>query len=105
KESNRIEAPAAELSKCGCAVRVTGDGLIIDPPENGPVPPAPGVVLSAHNDHRIAMSLALLGLPGRRTGQGAGGESGPGFTPIMDNPACVAKSFPHFWTLWRTVAA
>jgi 3-phosphoshikimate 1-carboxyvinyltransferase len=105
KESNRIEAPAAELAKCGCAVRVTDDGLIIDPPENGPVPPAPGVVLSAHNDHRIAMSLALLGLPGKRTGQGANGESGPGFTPIMDNPACVAKSFPHFWALWRTVAA
>lgn len=95
KESNRLEAPAAELRKCGCRVEVTADGMVITPPENGPHPPAGGVIFSAHNDHRLAMSTALLGLPGTR------GSSG--FAVSLDDPACVAKSFPRFWELWQRV--
>ena len=93
KESNRIEAPAAELRKVGCDVSMTDDGMIIVPPENGPVAPAPGVIFSSHDDHRIAMSAALLGLPGTRGGKG--------FAVTLDNQACVSKSMPQFWELWR----
>ena len=49
------------------------------------VSPAPlhGELLSTHDDHRLAMSFALIGLriPG----------------VIVDNPGCVKKSFPLFW--------
>ncbi|NCC26214.1 MAG: 3-phosphoshikimate 1-carboxyvinyltransferase, partial [Deltaproteobacteria bacterium] len=45
--------------------------------------------LSTHDDHRMAMSLSLL-------------EFG-GFRPELDNPGCVAKSFPEFWDRWAGV--
>jgi 3-phosphoshikimate 1-carboxyvinyltransferase len=96
KESDRIAAPAEELPKVGCVVTVTDDGLIITPPEGGPRRPDDRVVFSARDDHRMAMSLALLGLPGR------GGE---GFAVRLDNPGCVAKSFPNFWQCWEKLGA
>jgi 3-phosphoshikimate 1-carboxyvinyltransferase len=77
KESNRLETLAGELRKLGAAVEVRQDGLEIAP---GPLHGAP---LSAHDDHRLAMSFALIGL------------RVPGV--IIDNPACVRKSFPGFW--------
>ncbi|MDR2125052.1 MAG: 3-phosphoshikimate 1-carboxyvinyltransferase [Desulfovibrio sp.] len=92
KESDRIAAPAAELSKVGCAVKVTDDGMVIIPPEGGPRRPSGDIVFSAYNDHRMAMSLALLGLPGR---------GGGGFAVRLDNPGCVVKSFPKFWESWE----
>ena len=99
KESNRIVALGCELSKAGCEVSLTGDGLVIVPPEGGlrfpelPEAAAAGGGFSSHHDHRIAMSVALLGLPGLRGGKG--------FEPRLDDPACVAKSLPRFWDLWR----
>jgi 3-phosphoshikimate 1-carboxyvinyltransferase len=92
KESDRIAAPAGELPKAGCSVSVTDDGMVVAPPEGGPRPPAGDVVFSSYNDHRMAMSLALLGLPGLE---------GKGFAVRLDNPGCVAKSFPDFWKLWE----
>ncbi|MDL2216953.1 3-phosphoshikimate 1-carboxyvinyltransferase, partial [Desulfovibrio sp. OttesenSCG-928-M14] len=64
KESDRLQAPARELGKIGCRVQVLPDSLVIDPPQNGLAPLPPGQVFSAHNDHRMAMSMALLGLAG-----------------------------------------
>jgi 3-phosphoshikimate 1-carboxyvinyltransferase len=93
KESNRIAALGLELRKAGCEVSMTDDGLIIVPPAGGPRLPEGGSLFSSHHDHRIAMSVALLGLPGLRGGKG--------FEPRLDDPACVAKSLPRFWDLWR----
>ena len=45
---------------------------------------------SAHNDHRIAMSLALLGLP-----------HGKRMDALLDDPRVVRKSFPTFWKVWE----
>ena len=59
--------------------------------------PAEQTPFPAQNDHRIAMSASLLGLPGRS-------ESG-GFAVTLDAPVCVAKSFPHFWDLWEQVTS
>lgn len=95
KESDRLAAPAAELAKVGCLVEVLDSGLRITPPESGPRRPAPGVIFHAHGDHRIAMGMSLLGLPG------LGG--GAGFAVELDDPACVAKSFPTFWDVWKKV--
>lgn len=94
KESDRLAAPAAELAKTGCLVEMLDDGLRILPPESGPHRPEPGVIFRAHGDHRIAMGMSLLGLPGLH---------GTGFAVELDDPACVAKSFPSFWDAWEKV--
>lgn len=87
KESDRLRAVATELGKTGCRVTVTDGGLDICPE---PARPGPGTILfSAHNDHRMAMSLALVERAGMRA--------------ALDDPGCVAKSFPSFWETWRTV--
>ena len=101
KESDRLAAPAAELAKVGCMVEVTTSGLVITPPAGGPQTPAPGTIFHAHDDHRIAMGMSLLGLPGLASLSGAGG--GSGFAVPLDNPSCVAKSFPNFWDVWNQV--
>ncbi len=87
KESDRLAAPARELTKTGCTVIVTDDGLRVLPPA-GAMPSS--LALSCHNDHRMAMSLALLELAGD-------------MRISLDDPACVAKSFPNFWTVWRQI--
>lgn len=77
KESNRLGALAAELSRIGIVVSETADGLII---QGGNPRPAQ---IETYNDHRIAMSFAVAGL------------AAPGIE-IMDKK-CVDKSFPTFW--------
>lgn len=84
KESDRLAAMAVGLSALGVPVREQPDGLEIegiwvgrnDPPSNP-------VTIDPFDDHRIAMSFALLGL--RR----------PGVT--IADPGVVAKSYPDFW--------
>jgi 3-phosphoshikimate 1-carboxyvinyltransferase len=94
KESDRISAPAAEMRKCGVEVEEFGDGLLV----RGLGPARPRLpeetVLCAHNDHRMAMSLALLGL-------GAGCAR---MQTRLDDPAVVGKSFPEFWDAWSKLS-
>jgi 3-phosphoshikimate 1-carboxyvinyltransferase len=96
KESDRIAAPAAELRKAGVVVEEKADGLVV----RGAYPDRPrlaeNAVLSAHNDHRIAMSLALLGL--------GCPDGAPDMAARLDDPSVVAKSFPRFWDVWRRIA-
>jgi 3-phosphoshikimate 1-carboxyvinyltransferase len=77
KETDRISALAAELRKLGAGIEEHEDGLTIIPR------PLSGAVIETYNDHRIAMSLALIGL------------KVPGVT--IANPGCVAKTYPAFW--------
>jgi 3-phosphoshikimate 1-carboxyvinyltransferase len=77
KESDRLSALATELGKTGIPVEERKDGLII----TGGQPH--GAEIETYNDHRIAMSFAILGL------------AVPGMS--IRNPACVSKSFPGFW--------
>lgn len=96
KESDRIAAPSQELCKTGATVDALSDGLLI----NGIRQKSTGlgallpedVGLCAHNDHRIAMSLALLELVDKNLN----------VHDRLDNPQVVRKSFPNFWDLWRT---
>jgi 3-phosphoshikimate 1-carboxyvinyltransferase len=96
KESDRIAAPAAELRKAGIVAEEEPDGLIV----RGVYPDRPhfakNVMFSAHNDHRIAMSLALLGLCGRD-------ERPTDMAARLDDAAVVAKSFPQFWNVWKRI--
>jgi 3-phosphoshikimate 1-carboxyvinyltransferase len=77
KESDRLKALATELCRVGIQARETDDGLAI---EGGP---AKGAAIETYQDHRIAMSFAILGL------------AVPGI--VIQNPGCVGKSFPDFW--------
>lgn len=56
KESDRGSAMAEELAKFGCRVEVLENSITVYPTKLSP----PTLPLSAHNDHRIVMSLALL---------------------------------------------
>lgn len=78
KETDRIAAVVAELNRLGIAAAETSDGFAVPP---GRV--SPGVV-HTYDDHRMAMSFAVLGLV-------SGGVS-------VADPGCVAKTFPGFWT-------
>ena len=77
KETDRLSALATELRRIGAEVDEREDGLTITP---GPLH---GAVIQTYNDHRMAMSLALVGL------------KIPGI--VIDNPACVAKTYPRFF--------
>ncbi len=83
KESDRLEAMATGLEKLGADVREGRDSLWIPGLwSEGELPSAP-VHVDPRGDHRIAMSLALVGL--RRPGV------------VIDHPEVVAKSYPGFW--------
>ena len=77
KETDRLTAIANELTKIGAGVELFEDGLTIHPR------PLHGAAISTYNDHRMAMSFAVVGL------------RVPGIQ--IEHPACVSKSFPNFW--------
>jgi len=79
KESDRIAGPVAELNRCGVPAREVDDGFVIEPHGR------PGAaVFETYDDHRMAMSLSLIGL----------------VTPgvAIRNPACVNKTFPDYFS-------
>ena len=77
KESDRLAAMSEELAKCGVAFDF-GDNCVTVKGK----PKAPSVPLFSHNDHRVAMALAVLLTT-------VGGT--------LDGAECVSKSFPDFW--------
>ncbi|KYF92285.1 3-phosphoshikimate 1-carboxyvinyltransferase [Sorangium cellulosum] len=77
KETDRLAATVAELRRLGQEVSHGDDWLRIEP---RPLTPA---LVHSYSDHRMAMSFAILGL------------CRPGIT--IENPACVAKTYPTFW--------
>jgi len=85
KESDRLQAMAAELSKMGIDARSGDSDLVI----TGGQPQ--GAEIETYDDHRIAMSFAVAGLKAPGT--------------IIRNPGCVAKSFPRFWEVLETLYA
>lgn len=78
KECDRIAAAANELGRLGVTVEEGPDFLVIHPGESL----GPGRI-ETYDDHRVAMSMAVLSLVY------AGIE--------IEDPGCVAKSFPGFW--------
>jgi 3-phosphoshikimate 1-carboxyvinyltransferase len=83
KESDRLEAMATGLQKLGADVREGRDSLWIPGLWSGGSTPTEVVHVDPWGDHRIAMSLALVGL--RRPGV------------VIDHPEVVGKSYPGFW--------
>lgn len=100
KESDRIAAPAEELAKVGVTVEQANDGMLVHGRGEGALRLPAGTMFSAHNDHRMAMSLALLGLAEHKSH-----AEGIAFVRArLDDPSTVAKSFPNFWEIWEQPA-
>ena len=77
KETDRIGNLAIELRKFGVQVDEHPDGLTIHPA------PLNGATIETYDDHRMAMSLSLVGL------------KQPGVKIL--NPGCVSKTYPNFF--------
>ncbi len=86
KESDRLEALRNELEIVGADIEIVGDSLSIIP-----TTAVTSHVLDSHNDHRLAMSLAMLGLV-------AEGVS-------VRNSDAVSKTWPDFWEWLTTTGA
>jgi 3-phosphoshikimate 1-carboxyvinyltransferase len=86
-ESDRLAALAAEIGALGGDVTELADGLHVRP---RPLR-ADGAIFDSHDDHRLVMAAAVLGLavPGLR----------------VRNAATVGKTFPGFGELWRQMLA
>lgn len=82
KETDRIAVMSAELGRMGAHIGETADGFVIDGPQA-----LAGALVDSHDDHRVAMSLALAGLaaPGRTViaGGACAGDSFPGFAATL----------------------
>lgn len=86
KESDRIQSMVDGLTVMGCEIKVGKNTVTITGSS------LKGAKINPYNDHRIAMSFAVLGLS---VDEG---------TEIMD-PECVAKSYPEFWSHMEQIGA
>lgn len=79
KETDRITAMATELRKVGATVEEGSDYIKITPPAKL----TPNAVIDTYDDHRMAMCFSLVSLGG---------------VPItINDPKCVAKTFPNYF--------
>jgi 3-phosphoshikimate 1-carboxyvinyltransferase len=78
KESNRAVTLQQEFAKTGIMITFDKDDMVVKPGK------VFGAVTSSHNDHRIAMALAVAAL-------GASGEV------VIAGAEAVNKSYPDFW--------
>jgi len=77
KETDRVAAVVTELQRLGLSVEEHPDGMTIHP---GPLQPG---TVATYDDHRMAMSFALLGL------------RVPGI--VIADPGCTSKTYPHYF--------
>jgi len=85
KETDRIAAMATELRKVGATVVEGADFIQITPPEKL----TPNAVIDTYDDHRMAMCFSLVSLGG---------------IPItINDPKCVAKTFPDYFDVFKTI--
>jgi len=86
KETDRLAALATELQKLGATVIEGRDFLSITPPEQFAT-----ATIDTYDDHRMAMCFSLVALAG---------------VPVtINDPGCVAKTFPNFFDVFAEVAA
>jgi 3-phosphoshikimate 1-carboxyvinyltransferase len=85
KESDRISAMVEGLRALGLDATARHDGFRVE----GATVLRDGCILPSHDDHRIAMAFATLGVRHAIT---------------IDGAECVDKSFPEFFDVLRSVA-
>ncbi|WP_324780725.1 3-phosphoshikimate 1-carboxyvinyltransferase [Thiobacillus sedimenti] len=85
KETDRIAAMATELRKVGATVAEGADFIRITPPARL----LPDAVIDTYDDHRMAMCLSLASLGG---------------VPVrINDPGCVAKTFPTYFDAFARI--
>jgi 3-phosphoshikimate 1-carboxyvinyltransferase len=91
KESDRIAALADNLRRMGAQVEEFPDGLrVAGRTAAGVSARLRGAEIRPHGDHRIAMACSIAAL-------GAEGDS------VLHDPACIAVSFPEFFSTLEAV--
>jgi len=85
KETDRIAAMATELGKLGARVQAGADFLEVTPHRL-----VTGVAVDTYDDHRMAMSLSLAALGG--------------IALRINDPECVAKTFPDYFQVFGRIA-
>lgn len=90
KETDRLTAMATELRKLGALVEEGPDYLKVTPPET-----IGAAAIDTYDDHRMAMcfSLASLGSVAKAGGQ-----------VRINEPHCVAKTFPDYFSAFARIA-
>jgi 3-phosphoshikimate 1-carboxyvinyltransferase len=91
KETDRIAAMAKELKKVGAIVEEGSDYIVVQAPASLSDWKSPSEGIDTYDDHRIAMCFSLAAF-------------GPNALKIND-PNCVAKTFPTYFTEFATVVA
>lgn len=87
KETDRIAAMATELRKVGATVEEGADYIKIIPPAQL----TPNAVIDTYDDHRMAMCFSLVSLGG---------------VPItINDPNCVAKTFPNYFEAFKKLVS
>jgi 3-phosphoshikimate 1-carboxyvinyltransferase len=85
KETDRLAALSTELTKLGAQIDIDGDALTIHPPQRS----LRAARIATYDDHRMAMSFAIAAT------KAAG--------VVIENPACVNKTYPGFFEDLRRV--
>jgi 3-phosphoshikimate 1-carboxyvinyltransferase len=87
KETDRLTAMATELRKVGAAVIEGQDYITITPPKEL----TPNAEIDTYDDHRMAMCFSLVSLGG---------------VPItINDPNCVAKTFPNYFKVFSSIVS
>ncbi|MFT7045767.1 MAG: 3-phosphoshikimate 1-carboxyvinyltransferase, partial [Celeribacter sp.] len=90
KESDRIDAMARGLEKCGVEIEEDQDTLIVH--GRGPKGVKGGATCATFIDHRIAMSFLVMGMASQ--------------APVsVDDGSPIATSFPVFESLMANLGA
>lgn len=84
KETDRLEALHTEINRLGATAVIEGDSLVVKP---GPLQPT---LVKTYDDHRMAMSFALVGL------------MAPGIE--IDDPGCVSKTWPDYFRVLEAIS-
>ncbi|MBY0238846.1 MAG: 3-phosphoshikimate 1-carboxyvinyltransferase [Burkholderiaceae bacterium] len=90
KETDRIAAMATELRKVGAMVEEGPDYLTVTPPAQ-----IGAAAIDTYDDHRMAMCFSLASL---------NGELRNGNTMRINDPKCVAKTFPEYFSAFAAIA-
>ncbi len=85
KETDRVGAVVAELNRLGVRAEEEADGFVVYPSQIKPAS------VRTYDDHRMAMSFALIGL--RAEGV------------VIEDPGCVSKTFPNYFDVLETLRA
>jgi 3-phosphoshikimate 1-carboxyvinyltransferase len=90
KETDRLAAMATELRKLGAVVEEGADYIAITPPAE-----IQAAIIDTYDDHRMAMCFSLASLDGKAL---------RGNTMRINDPKCVAKTFPDYFEAFAGIA-